>query len=268
MPGVDAWCALADQVVAANDPAIEDRAKSVLVSLGVTDDERAELAATIRGREDPAGLLLAQVVENAHTDVSDDAPVTSSATPDQMDAALALSGQLLSGPTATMAARLGAAARDVLAHLPADAAGSLVSGLVTASLSMTDPAMRTAALTTVVDATSTVTMGRLPVATVVTEVVKAAPPDGDRELVAKLLARTSSSRLLSGVLDSLRDGTEPRAVLELLERVALLRDTHAPPRHRRRPPTARSTSAQRRIRRSRSSAARAAGTRRSRPSRR
>ena len=63
MPGVDAWCALADQVVAANDPAIEDRARTVLVSLGVTDDERAELAATIRGREDPAGLLLAQVVE-------------------------------------------------------------------------------------------------------------------------------------------------------------------------------------------------------------
>ena len=98
MPGVDAWCALADQVVAANDPAIEDRARTVLVSLGVTDDERAELAATIRGREDPAGLLLAQVVENAHTDVSDDAPVTSSATPDQMDAAMALSGQLLAGP--------------------------------------------------------------------------------------------------------------------------------------------------------------------------
>ena len=229
MPGVDAWCALADQVVAANDPAIEDRARTVLVSLGVTDDERAELAATIRGREDPAGLLLAQVVENAHTDVSDDAPVTSSATPDQMDAAMALSGQLLAGPVATMAARLGAAARDVLAHLPADAAGSLVSGLVTASLSMTDPAMRTAALTTVIDATSSVTMGRLPVATVVTEVVKAAPPDGDRELVAMLLVRTSSSRLLSGVLDSLRDGTEPRAVLELLERVALLRDTQAPP---------------------------------------
>jgi hypothetical protein len=215
--------------VAANDPEIEDRAKSVLVSLGVTDDERAELAATIHGREDPAGLLLAHVVEDAHTDVSDDAPVTSSATPDQMDAALALSGQLLAGPAATMAARLGAAARDVLAHLPADAAGSLVSGLVTASLSMTDPAMRTAALTTVVDATSSVVMGRLPVATVVTEVVRAAPPDGDRELVAKLLARTSSARLLSGVLDSLRDGTEPRAVLELLERVALLRDTQEPP---------------------------------------
>ena len=92
-----------------------------------------------------------------------------------MDAAIALSGQLLAGPAATMAARLGAAARDVLAHLPADAAGSLVSGLVTASLSMTDPAMRTAALATVVDATSSVTMGRLPVATVVTEVVKAGP---------------------------------------------------------------------------------------------
>ena len=152
MPGVDAWCALADEVVATQDPALASRAEEALVAFGMTDDERAELVATIRGREDPAGLLLRRIAAQAHTDLSADGPDGAVPTPDQMDAALALSAQLLSGPTATMAARLGQAARDVLAHLPADAAGSLVSGLVTASLSLPDPAMRTAALTTVVDA--------------------------------------------------------------------------------------------------------------------
>ena len=224
MPGVDAWCALADQVVAVNDTAILDRARTVLVNLGMTDDERAELTATIRGREDPAGLLLAQVAADAHTDASDDDdPTASSATPDQMDAALALSAQLLAGPAATMASRLGQAARDVLAHLPADAAGSLVSGLVSASVSLPDSAKRTAALTTVLDATRDVTMGRLPVARVVTETVRANPSDRDGELVAMLLARASSSRLLSGALDALRGGADPRGVLELLEKVATLR---------------------------------------------
>ena len=229
MPGVDAWCALADEVVATQDPALESRAEEALVAFGMTDDERAQLVATIRGREDPAGLLLGRIAAQAHTDPSTDGPDGAAPTPDQMDAALALSAQLLSGPTATMAARLGQAARDVLAHLPADAAGSLVSGLVSASLSLPDPAMRTAALTTVVDATRDVSMGRLPVASVVTEVVQANPSDGDRDLVARLLARASSPRLLSGVLDSLRDGADPEAVVALLDRVAAMRDTHAPP---------------------------------------
>ena len=89
--------------------------------------------------------------------------------------------------------------------------------------------MRTAALTTVVDATRDVSMGRLPVASVVTEVVQANPSEGDRDLVARLLARASSPRLLSGVLDSLRDGADPEAVVALLNRVAALRDTHTPP---------------------------------------
>ncbi|HEU4332706.1 MAG TPA: CHAT domain-containing protein [Lapillicoccus sp.] len=224
MPGVDVWCALADEVVATNDPALAARTQDALVALGMTDDERRELVATIRGREDPAGLLLARVATNAHTDPSADAPETGAATPEQMDAALALSAQLLAGPVATMAARLGQAARDVLAHLPADAAGSLVSGLVSASLTLSDATMRTAALSTIVDATRDVTMGRLPVASVVTDVVAANPSEQDRDLVAMLLARASSSRLLSGVLDSLREGTDPSGVVALLDRVAALRD--------------------------------------------
>lgn len=229
MPGVDAWCALADEVVAADDPALQSRTKSALIALGLTDRDRTALAETIQGREDPAGLLLAQVVANAHTNAPGDASAAGSPSPDQMDAALALSTQLLAGPAATMAARLGQAARDVLAHLPPDAAGSLVSGLVTASLSLTDQAMRTAALTTVVDATRDVTMGRLPVASVVTEVVEANPSDADRDLVAMLLARTTSSRLISGVLDSLRDSADPLAVVAMLDRVAALRDSHVAP---------------------------------------
>ena len=51
MPGVDAWCALADEVVATQDPALESRAEEALVAFGMTDDERAQLVATIRGRE-------------------------------------------------------------------------------------------------------------------------------------------------------------------------------------------------------------------------
>ena len=229
MPGVDAWCALADEVVAAQDPALESRAEEALVAFGMTDEERAQLVATIRGREDPAGLLLGRIAAQAHTDLSTDGPDGAAPTPDQMDAALALSAQLLSGPTATMAARLGQAARDVLAHLPADAAGSLVSGLVSASLSLPDPAMRTAALTTVVDATRDVSMGRLPVASVVTEVVAGEPVRGrprPRRPVAgpRLLATPAlrCSRLVAG-------WRGPEAVVALLNRVAALRDTHIPP---------------------------------------
>jgi hypothetical protein len=223
---VDAWCALADEVVATHDPALQARTQAALIALGMTDDQRNQLAATIRGREDPAGLLLAQVASDAHTDAASDAPSSGIPTPEQMDAALALSARLLAGPAATMASRLGQAARDVLEHLPADAAGSLVSGLVSASLSLSDPAMRTAALTTVVDATRSVTMGRLPVASVVTDVVQANASDGDRDLVAMVLARASSSRLLSGVLDALRGGADATSVVALLDRVAALRDTH------------------------------------------
>jgi CHAT domain len=229
MPGVDAWCALADEVVAAGNPALQSRTKSALIALGLTDPDRTALAETIQGREDPAGLLLAQVVADAHTNAAGDVSAAGSASADEMDAALALSTHLLAGPAATMATRLGDAARDVLAHLPPDAAGSLVSGLVTASLSLTDQAMRTAALTTVVDATRDVTMGRLPVASVVTEVVQANPSDADRDLVAMLLARTTPSRLLSGVLDSLRDSADPLAVVAMLDRVAALRDSHLAP---------------------------------------
>jgi len=229
MPGVDAWCALADEVVAADNPALQTRTESALIALGLTDPDRTALLDTIRGREDPAGRLLAQVAANAHTNASGGVSDAGSPSPDQMDAALALSAQLLAGPAATMAARLGQAARDILTHLPADAAGSLVSGLVTASLSLTDAAMRTAALSTVVDATRGVTMGRLPVASVVTEVVDANPSDADRDLVAMLLARTTPSRLLSGVLDSLRDSADPMAVVAVLDRVAALRDSYVAP---------------------------------------
>ncbi len=229
MSGVDAWCALADEVVATNDAALQDGTRAALVKLGVTDQQRDELEATIHGREDPAGVLLAEVAATAHTDRSADGTPVLPATPDEMDAALALSTLLLSGPPATMASRLGQAARDVLVHLPPDAAGSLVSGLVTASLSLGDPAMRTAALSTVVDATRSVAMGRLPVATVVTEVVRADASDEDRRLVAMVLARASSARLLSGVLDALRGGADPAAVVALLDRVATLRETRAAP---------------------------------------
>src|SRR5829696_2348505 len=59
MPGVDAWCALAEEV---------------LVAFGMTDDERAELVATIRGREDPAGLLLSRIAAHAQTELAADGP--------------------------------------------------------------------------------------------------------------------------------------------------------------------------------------------------
>ena len=77
MPGVDVWCALADEVVATKDAALTSRTQNALVALGMTDDERTELVATIRGREDPAGLLLARVAANAHTDPSADRSATS-----------------------------------------------------------------------------------------------------------------------------------------------------------------------------------------------
>ena len=229
MPGVDAWCALAEEVVATHDPALESRAEQALVAFGMTDDERAQLVATIRGREDPAGLLLGRIAAQAHTEPSTDGPDGGAPTPTRWTPRSPCRRSCSPDPTATMAARLGQAARDVLANLPADAAGLSRLGTGLRSLSLPDPAMRTAASTTVVDVTREASMGRLPVASVVTDVVAANLSDGDRDLVARLLARASSPRLLSGVLDSLRGGADPTAVVALLDRVAALRDTHTPP---------------------------------------
>ena len=135
MPGVDAWCALADEVVAAercrrSSTAPEER---VLVNLGVTDDERAELAATIRGREDPAGSAARPGRrENAHTDVSDDDEPCTRLRDTEPDGRRARAVGRSFSPDQPRRWPLVSvqAARDVLAHLPADAAGSLVSGLV------------------------------------------------------------------------------------------------------------------------------------------
>ncbi len=227
MPGVDAWCALADEVVALGDPALPPRAQQALTALGLADDERSGLADVIRGRADPAGRLLDAVARAAGG--AGPPPIRMPATPDQMDAALALSQQLLSGPAPTLAGRLGAAARGVLAALPDDAAGAFVVGLVEAALSLPDAAVRSTALRTVVDVTGDVTVGRLPVADIVTDTVAAAPSDADAALVAALLARVPTARLLSGALDALRGGADPAAVLALLQRAGDVRAAARPP---------------------------------------
>ncbi|MEP6629703.1 MAG: hypothetical protein ABJA89_04495, partial [Lapillicoccus sp.] len=216
MPGVDAWCALADEVVALGDPAMPARAQQALSALGLADDERSGLTDAIRGRTDPAGRLLEGVAGTAR--VAGPPPIRMPATPAQMDAALALSQQLLSGPAPTLADRLGAAARGVLAALADDAAGAFVVGLVEAALSLPDAAVRSTALRTVLDVTRDVTVGRLPVAAIVTDTVAAAPSDEDAALVAALLARVPTARLLSGALGALRGGADPAAVLALLQR--------------------------------------------------
>ena len=221
MSGVDVWCALADEVVALGNDALHRQTQDALAVLGLTAAERRTLTDTIRGREDPAGALLGVVAASARLEVPDQRG-TSPASTAEMDDALALSADLLSGPAATLSVRLGRAARDVLAHLPADAAGALVSGLVRASLGLPEPD-RKAALRSVVDVAQGVPLDRLPVATIIAEVVGADPSTPDREAVALLLSRTAPSRLLSGVLDAIRGGLDPSDVVALLARAAGLR---------------------------------------------
>jgi len=222
MPGVDAWCALADEVVALGDADLRTGIQRALVALGLTGPERQTLTDTIRGREDPAGALLGVVASTARPEQADHRPTTA-ATTTEMDAALALSSALLSGPATTLSERLGSASADVLARLPADAAGSLVSGLVGASFTVSAPAQRVVTLHTVVDLTQRVEMGRLPVGAIIADLVHAGASSQDGEAVALLLSRTAPSRLLSGVLDALRDGLDPTVVVALLARAADLR---------------------------------------------
>ena len=224
MPGVDAWCALADEVVALGDDALRRQTQDALVWLGLTATERQGLSDTIRGREDPAGELLAFVAAWSRAEQPDQRPTLDASTA-EMDAALDVSSALLSGPADTLAVRLGRVPRDVLAHLPADAAGSLVSGLVGASFTLPERDPRTAALQTVVDVTTNAELDRLPVDAVIAVVMRSESSEADRESVALLLSRTAPSRLVSGVLDALRAGLDPSAVVALLARAAELRAT-------------------------------------------
>lgn len=223
MPGVDAWCALADEVVALGDPALVSGATEALVLLGLSSSERKALDDEIRGREDPAGQLLGRVVEAAREATELPVPTVPQHSTSDMDAALALSAQLLAGPVDTMATRLAQAARAVLVHLPPDAAGSLVSGLVGASLSLVDAERRAVALRTVVDVLREVSVSRLPVADLIGQVVDASPSTADEELVAELLSRVPTARLLSGALDALRGGAPATTVLTLLDDVGTAR---------------------------------------------
>ncbi len=246
MPGAEAWCALADEVVSLGDAGLMERVRQALAGLPIADTERADLLNAIAGRQDPAGLLLLAVASGAPSatpalgDSGDPAGAHPAASPAEMDAALALSQQLLSGPAPTLGERVAAAASGVLAALPADAAGSFVAGLVTASLSLPDAPSRSSALRAVLDTTRDVTLSRLPVAAVVGATASATSDDA--RLVGVLLGRVPTARLLSGVLDALRGGTDPASVLAVLQRVvdaqAMGRPTPAPPRPAPVPPPA------------------------------
>ena len=221
MPGVDAWCALADEVVALGDPALRDRMATAVAGLGMTAQEREDLLGVISGREDPAGQLLLAAAMIAGSESETVEPPA--APPQQMDAALAESAHVLAGPAETIAARLGGTPRGVLQQLPPDAAGSLIAGVLGASLSLRDPVERATALRTVTEATQGVSSRRLPAAAILSNVVSANPSSTDLDSVAVVLARAPTNRLVSGALDALRDGMDPAMVIGLLGRVAEVR---------------------------------------------
>ena len=227
MPGVDAWCALADEVVALGDPALPPRAQQALTALGLADDERSGLADAIRGRADPAGRLLDERrpsgsrrrpapdpdARDARADGRRSGSLAAAALRPRADAGRPARGRGSRRPGGAPRRRRGRLRRRARRRRPVDP----------------DAAVRSTALRTVVDVTHDVTVGRLPVAAILTDTVAAAPSDADAMLVAALLARVPTARLLSGALDALRGGVDPAAVLALLQRAGDARAAARPP---------------------------------------
>ena len=226
MPGVDGWCALADEVIALSDSALTQSATSATARLGVSADESRELGERIYARQDPAGQMLFSVIAFARrvrdVPVAQGRPASPPYTPAQMDAALALAAALQSGPAEGLAARLAAADRQTLAALPPDAAGELVLEMVRAALDQPTEHTRVAVLGAVTSVADALARGRFHVADVVSLVASAPRSDDELEAVAGVLALALRARVVAGVAEALHDHAAAPVVVDLLRRTAEL----------------------------------------------
>lgn len=93
---IDAWVECADAVMAAGGTP-DHPAGAALCALGLAAEERDALISAIRGRTDPAGLMLLRIAERAEDPLTMHQPAAPT-DPTRMDVALALAADLATRP--------------------------------------------------------------------------------------------------------------------------------------------------------------------------
>jgi hypothetical protein len=194
-----AWEALAASVVSGTgeDPGMVTRMSSALRSLGLEAEERRALEEAIAGREDPAGLLLRDLVATAYSVPAGRPAVVPAWDVPAMEEAIAAAEQVRKDP--------GMAFSVALAALPPDRAGDLVLDLVRRAVSRAEAPARADALAAAVEVSLRTPMTRLPVA----DLVEVAG-DADAEVVGALgviLGQAPRTHVLRGLASALEAGS-------------------------------------------------------------
>ncbi|EAP98106.1 hypothetical protein JNB_14118 [Janibacter sp. HTCC2649] len=215
-PNVAAWHDLTDATVAAA-PDLGQQLGHALATLGVAATERDELLASLAGRRDPAAAVLNRVAVQAGPSTE---PPTSSTRPTdaEMDEAIAVVDEFRREPVnAASVARVASA-------LPPDRAGEFAVELLGVCPADGSDQDRLAALEAFVSQTKDLQTTRMPVvrlAQLGLAVERGLP--SDHAGVADLLARVPTASLLAGLARAIGEGSDPAAIVTLLERVARLR---------------------------------------------
>ena len=225
MAGIQTWNAVAEAVAPLDDEAVTAIVHA-FAAYGMPEADRDALARAISGRIDPAGLLLARVVDTCvvrpEPVVPDQAPTSA-----EMDRARSVAAALRSAPVDALSEHVSADELAAVWALPADDAGSLLLDLVTRAVAATSDAGRRAGLSGAVAVSELVPGSRLPVAGIL---LAASHVSGkDAVLVARILARSPSTRLLRELTKALEADVDPASVAVLLEVVAGELATLPPP---------------------------------------
>ncbi|HSF97370.1 MAG TPA: CHAT domain-containing protein [Ornithinibacter sp.] len=216
MAGIETWDAVAQAVAALDDDGVSTMTRA-LAAYGMTESDRSALARAISGRADAAGRVLATVVDTC--DVRPEPVVPHPApTAADMDRARSVAAALRVAPVDALSEHVSADQVATLWALPADDAGSLVLDLVTGALAATTEVGRRAGLGTAEALSALVPVTRLPVAGILASAGRVSGEDA--VLVARILARSPSPRLLRELAKVLRSPGDTAALAALLEVVA------------------------------------------------
>lgn len=233
MAGIETWDAVAQAVAALDDEAVATMTRA-LAAYGMAEADRSALARAISGRADAAGRVLATVVDTC--DVRPEPVVPHLApTAADMDRARSAAVALRAAPVDALSDHVSADQVDTLWALPADDAGSLVLDLVTRALAEPTDVGRRAGLTGAEAVSALVPGTRLQVAGILASAGRVSGED--LVLVARILARSTSPRLLRELAKVLEARVDTSAIAALLEVVAVERATLEPSPVRRGPTT-------------------------------
>ena len=234
MADVDSWNAVADAVVSAGDDAAVAAMARALAAYGLSEDDRAALAAANARRSDPAGRLLATVVDSGVVCRDRAFVVDPPPTAAEMDQARRVADALRAAPVDALSDHVSREEVESLVALPADDAGTLVLDLVTRSVALPTDEGRLAGLHGAEAVSGLAPPSRMPVADLL---AATRGLTGDElAVVATILARSPSTRLLRGLATAVGAQGDLAAVTAVVMAIASARPS-LPEQEPRRPPT-------------------------------